>query len=299
MDAMLYLTTGIVDREDEDIMLETAICKVFCSEFGFRCTNEAMQIMGGEGYMTENQLERLWRDSRINTIVEGANEVMHAFIFAYGSKQLGEHMLAIKSNPFRKPTLTLKLGAELFLGIRPKAPRINGLDSSLRDHLRSLASMTREFSHQVKRMFKTHEEELITNQMIQYRLSSMVIWIHAMTCSLARHDRDIKDGKDAAELARDRAIVNHICAISENVFNESLRHLRSNTDASMRLAADATWSLLDSMPHSDYSIPEKTPVESAQGKGRPLDQSHIQQFGSGSLAEEMEAQSSGTHAGTT
>ncbi len=35
MDAMLYMTTGLVDRSDEDIMVETAICKVFCSEMGF------------------------------------------------------------------------------------------------------------------------------------------------------------------------------------------------------------------------------------------------------------------------
>ena len=104
-------------------MLETAICKVFCSEMGFRCTNHAMQIMGGEGYMTENELERLWRDSRINTIVEGANEVMHAFVFAYGSKQLGEHLLAIKANPMKRPMAAMKIAAELFLGIRPAAPR--------------------------------------------------------------------------------------------------------------------------------------------------------------------------------
>ena len=103
MDALTYLAAGLVDQHDDDIMLETAMCKVFCSEYGFRCTNEAMQVMGGEGYMTENELERLWRDSRINPIVEGANEVMHSFIFAYGSKQLGEYMLGIKAAPQLSP----------------------------------------------------------------------------------------------------------------------------------------------------------------------------------------------------
>ncbi len=73
MDSMLYTTTGFVDRGDEDIMLETALCKVFCSEMGVRTVDHALQIMGGEGYMTENDVERGWRDSRINTIVEGAN----------------------------------------------------------------------------------------------------------------------------------------------------------------------------------------------------------------------------------
>src|SRR5205814_2560656 len=90
MDAVLYMTTGMLDRHDEDIMLETAICKVFCSEMGWRGVNDALQIMGGEGFMTENEVERIFRDSRINTVVEGANEVMQSFIFAYGGKQLAE-----------------------------------------------------------------------------------------------------------------------------------------------------------------------------------------------------------------
>ena len=37
----------MLDRHDDDIMLETAICKVFCSEYGWRTVNDAMQIMGG------------------------------------------------------------------------------------------------------------------------------------------------------------------------------------------------------------------------------------------------------------
>jgi len=80
----------------EDIMLETAICKVFCSEMGWRVVNDAVQIMGGEAFMTENELERIFRDSRINTVVEGANEVMQSFIFAYGGKQLAEKMLGVQ-----------------------------------------------------------------------------------------------------------------------------------------------------------------------------------------------------------
>ena len=56
------MTTGFIDRGDADIMVETAACKVFCSEMGFRTVDAALQIMGGESYMTENVVERLWRE---------------------------------------------------------------------------------------------------------------------------------------------------------------------------------------------------------------------------------------------
>ena len=81
---------------------------------------------------------------------------------------------------------------------------------------------------------------------------------------------------DAETLKRDRASRRPHLRHRHDI--RSRKRLRqssfSNTDASMRVAADATWSLLDSMPHSDYIVPEKTPVESALGNGRTVDQTH-------------------------
>ena len=289
MDAMLYMTTGIVDRGDEDIMLETAICKIFCSEMGFRTCDNALQVMGGEGYMTENMLERLWRDSRINVIVEGANEVMHSFVFAYGSKQLGEWMLSVKQSPFKHMGDAIKIGAQLFMGIRPPAPSIDSLDPSLRDHADELESLTREFSHQVKIAFKEHEEQLVTRQMVQRRLSWCVIWLHAMSCVLSKFDRHIRNGLDGASLEHDRAIVDHIMAMGSNDIHHQIRCLHTNTDETMQICADAVWNELAAMPHGEYYVPEKTPVEGAQGNGRPIDHDDIDQFGGGSLAAEIQS----------
>ena len=56
MEALTYLAAGLVDRHDEDIMLETAVCKLFCSEGSWQVIDDAMQIWGGEGYMRENGL---------------------------------------------------------------------------------------------------------------------------------------------------------------------------------------------------------------------------------------------------
>jgi len=159
MDAMLYMTTGFLDRGDSDIRIETAICKTFCSEMGWRAVNDAMQIMGGEGYMTENEVERIFRDSRINLIVEGANDVMQSFVFGYGGKALAEQMIAVKEallwsdsegfganvgrmfrNAFN-PTImgkAIPLGFELFFALKKAPGRINKIHPSLSAHAERL-----------------------------------------------------------------------------------------------------------------------------------------------------------------
>ncbi len=282
LDAMLYMTTGIVDRGDADIMLETAICKVFCSDIGWRVTDEAMQIMGGEGYMTENVVERLWRDSRINMVVEGANEVMHTFIFAYGSKQLVEYLLGVKGKPFSHPITALRIAAELYLGIKRKAPQFTKLHPLLEKHGKDLAIAIRDISHAIKMCCKRHAEGLITNQMMQMRLSWSIIWAHAMACSLSKMEKSIRDGLDGALLERDRTLLNHICEIGMDRIRANIRALTDNHDDSMRKAAAVGLQYASSLPNSDFVMPESTPDENAQGKGRAPDQTYIEQFGKGS-----------------
>lgn len=285
MDAMLYYTCGIVDRGDEDIMLETAACKVFCSEAGYWCTDRALQIMGGEGYMTENLVERLWRDSRINRIVEGANEVMHSFIFAYGSKQLGEYMIGVKENPFKHMGAALKIGMELYLGIKRARPQIQSVHPKLAHLREQLERHVQEFSHQVKVMFKVHEEKLITRQMIQARLSWSAVWMYALIATLSRIDKSIRQGENGQELKDDLTLAEHVFAIGGQWIDESLRGLKHNADATIASTAAVAARHMDAKPNSDFSIPEKTPDLNARGTGRAMDQTNIQQFGSGTTVK--------------
>ena len=43
------MTTGLLDQQDEDVMVEPAACKVLCSEMGWRCVYHALEVMGREG----------------------------------------------------------------------------------------------------------------------------------------------------------------------------------------------------------------------------------------------------------
>ncbi|MEW6745764.1 MAG: acyl-CoA dehydrogenase family protein [Planctomycetota bacterium] len=288
IDAVLYMTTQMIDRGDKDIMLETAICKVFCSEMGFRSVNHAMQVLGGESYMTENRVERLWRDSRINLIVEGANEVMHSFVFAYGSKQLGEWMLGVQGAPLKNFKAAAQIGAELFLGVKRPAPRVTRLHPKLDSLARDLEQRVQEFSHQVRLMFKEHREKLVTNQMIQYRLSMTAMWLYAMVSSLAKVDRSLRNSKDEHAVDDEVTIVRHLCAMGGEEIDNCLRALRKNTDETMRACAAVARHYEKTLPNSSYVIPEKTPDKEAFGTGIVPDQTHIPQFGSGStLPPEM------------
>ena len=279
MDSMLYMTTGMLDRHDKDIMLETAICKVFCSEMGFKVVDDAMQIMGGESYMTENELERLWRDSRINRIVEGANEVMLSFIFAYGSKQLGEALLEVGESPFKHLGSAMRLGAEVFLKMKRKRPRVTKLHPSLDPQARMLEGWIQDLSFHTKRMFAKHREKLVPMQMVQARLAWASIWIHAAACALSSLDRDIRAQK--AGLEDDRALVAHLCDMAGREIAKKFHELDDNTDATMKAAYEAGMRLEAKLPNEKYAIPEKTPDETAFGTGKSVDQEYIKQFGSG------------------
>lgn len=281
-DAVLYLTTGMLDRHDEDIMLETAICKIFCSEMGWTVVNDAMQIMGGEGYMTENEVERIFRDSRINLIVEGANEVMQSFVFAYGGKQLAESMLgvqeAIPGNIFKPGVFraAIPLALELFLGIRKRKPQITKVHDSLRSHADRLAKLVQEHSHQFKQASKRYKEKIIERQTVQARLADIAMWIHAYACTLSKLDRDIRKGDSSEEFQRDKTAGLHFLDIAEREIEKNFADLYRNTDESMLTAADAALKFSDTLPNSDFYIPEGSP--NAKGTGKTPNQDGIKQF---------------------
>ncbi|MEM7622490.1 MAG: acyl-CoA dehydrogenase family protein [Planctomycetota bacterium] len=283
MDSMLYATTGFLDRGDKDIMVETAICKTFCSEMGWRTVNDAMQIMGGESYMTENEVERIFRDSRINTIVEGANEVMQAFVFAYGGKQLAEQLLGLKdaAEKFQISWNLVKAGVpvatEVVLGIRRKAPAVAGLHPSLIKQGERMSKLISELSYQFKASSKRFDAEIVTRQCVQARIADAAIYLHAWACTLSRLDKDIRAGHGGAEFDRDKAAAIHFFDIAELEIHKAFRELYENADESMFKAAETAIAVSDQQPASDFVIPERTPTD-LLGKGWQPKQDAIKQF---------------------
>ena len=89
-EAMHLMTAAMADGKKADIRLEAAMAKLFCTEASWRIIDDTIQIRGGRGYESAASLkargekpwavERLMRDCRINTIIEGTSQVMRLFI---------------------------------------------------------------------------------------------------------------------------------------------------------------------------------------------------------------------------
>ena len=69
-----------VDRNDKDKGKYSAMAKVFAGDTAMAVTVEAVQVLGGYGYVTEYPVERMMRDAKITQIYEGTQEVQRLVI---------------------------------------------------------------------------------------------------------------------------------------------------------------------------------------------------------------------------
>lgn len=108
-EAVAYSVSGNMDAGSQDYHLEAAISKVFASEAAWYVVDEAIQILGGMGYMRAAGLERVLRDLRIFRIFEGTNDILRLFVALTGecapsrARQATHRPLTAHSPPTHRP----------------------------------------------------------------------------------------------------------------------------------------------------------------------------------------------------
>ena len=76
----LHRAARALDRHDADAVKLCAMAKRFVTDAGFNVANQALQLHGGYGYLSEYGAEKLVRDLRVHQILEGTNEIMRVII---------------------------------------------------------------------------------------------------------------------------------------------------------------------------------------------------------------------------
>ncbi|KPJ14967.1 Very long-chain specific acyl-CoA dehydrogenase, mitochondrial [Papilio machaon] len=142
-ESLAYMVSGNMDCGAQDYHLEAAISKVFASDSAWAVVDEAIQVLGGMGFMKSAGLERVLRDLRIFRIFEGTNDILRLFVALTGIQFAGSHLQELQ-RAFKNPTANLGL---IFSEAGRRAGRAVGLapTGSLEPHVApALAPAARE-----------------------------------------------------------------------------------------------------------------------------------------------------------
>ena len=218
MEAMTFLTSALVDRKAGDLRIETAMCKMWCTEMTWKIADEAMQVRGGRGYETAQSLagrgeepiavERFLRDCRINLIFEGSSEIMRLFI---AREALDPH---------------LKVGGAIFNTQLPMATRVKSMFSSgsfytrwypkqwfggnagdldklhadLREHVRYGAATSKKLARGLFHAMMRFGPKLDREQLLLSRFVGIATELFAMNATCAFAQSKIDAGEPTAEI---------------------------------------------------------------------------------------------------
>ncbi|GBE05540.1 MAG TPA: acyl-CoA dehydrogenase [Nitrospirae bacterium] len=78
--SLVYSVSKFIDSGAKDVTKESAMAKVYATDVAMKVTVDAVQVMGGAGYMREYPVEKMMRDAKILQIYEGTNQIQRNVI---------------------------------------------------------------------------------------------------------------------------------------------------------------------------------------------------------------------------
>ncbi len=239
MESMTLFAASIVDRDKKaDVRLEAAMCKLWASERSWEHIDATMQIRGGRGYETSQSLaargeepipvERLFRDSRINTIFEGSSEIMRLFI---AREALDPHL------KIGAPVLNTQLPRDVRLRAVVSSAKFyatwyprqwlggstgGGLRAPLRGHVRYAARTARRLARRLFHAMARFGPKLEREQVLLGRFVDLGTEIFAITATCAR--------AESLATPESTALADYFCKRARLRIDELFTGIGSNAD---------------------------------------------------------------------
>jgi alkylation response protein AidB-like acyl-CoA dehydrogenase len=206
VESMIYRSAGMIDAAAaaphpgsdqaqqvmqalEEYAIESSISKIAGSETVDFCVDEAVQVFGGYGYHEDYPVARAYRDSRINRIFEGTNEINRMLILQVLMKRSRAGVLPLIP-------AAMKLGEEVLRG-----PSYEEASSGpLAEEERSLAQAKKMFLLAAGTAVQRFREQLAEQQEIVAALANIVMDVYAMESSLRRAQRSLGARGEAAQV---------------------------------------------------------------------------------------------------
>ena len=206
----------------EEYAIESSIAKVYGSEMLDFVVDEGVQIFGGYGFHEDYPVCRAYRDSRINRIFEGTNEINRMLIIQMLMKRaLGGQLALIPA--------AMKLADEILAGPAfEEAP-----EGVLADEARTVANAKKIFLQAAGGAMQKYREKLAEEQELIAALANIVMEIYAMESSLLRAQKAAATkGEIAASVMIDAARV-FIADARERIDHEAKRAIAAVQEGDM------------------------------------------------------------------
>merc|ERR1719432_528729 len=203
-ESMAYMVAGTMDAGYKDYHLEAAISKIFASEAAWNVTDEAIQILGGNGFMKALGLEKVMRDLRIFRIFEGTNDILRLFVALTGIQYAGGHLRELQKavkdpiSNFGVVFGEVTKRGKSSLGIGGSNALGDMVHPNLGDVAAQVCKNTEMFGNSVEKVLIKHGKGIINEQFILNRLANATIDIYANSCVLSRCTKSLNDGVESA-----------------------------------------------------------------------------------------------------
>jgi acyl-CoA dehydrogenase family protein 9 len=245
-EAVVTMVGGLIDGGYREYAVEAAISKVYATECLSRTADEALQVAGGNGFMREYPYERIVRDSRINRIFEGTNEILRLFIaltamndVASQLKELSSSMKGVFSGPIKGFGVLsdyARKHAQLRTG-RGSAAKLQELDEAIHPQAEAFEIETRYLAQATDRILRKHGKNIIGKQFATRRLADIMIDLFVMACTLSRVQASI-DEMGVEKAAREIEILRVFTREARVRIKRNFRRIDNNEDELLKALAD-------------------------------------------------------------
>jgi len=228
LEATMHAASGSGDKAQntmkvlEEYAIESSISKVYGSEMLDFVVDEAVQIFGGYGFHEDYPVCRAYRDSRVNRIFEGTNEINRMLIIQMLMKRaMGGQLALIPA--------AMKLADEILAGPSfEEAP-----EGALAEEARTVANCKKMFLQAAGGAVQKFREKLADEQELIGALANIVMEIYAMESTLLRAQKAAASKGEAASSVMIDAARVFIADAAERVDHEAKRAIAAVHEGDM------------------------------------------------------------------
>lgn len=255
MDAVTWLTSHMADAKKLDIRLEAAMAKLFCTEASWRVIDDTFQIRGGRGFETGPSLkgrgeagypvERMFRDCRVNLIIEGTSQIMRLFI---AREALDLHLKRIMSVMDAKVPMLKRIKDALSIGVyysfwflRLWLPsfafkEITHLPPPIKNHMLFVQQASKRLARTMFLKMLIHQQGLESRQNILARFVDIGTDLFVISCvcsyAVSLSKKEQPQGSSSLELA------DLFCLQAKVRIGRTFDEIRRNQDKASRRVAE-------------------------------------------------------------